>query len=122
MRRLLAATLGSVLVAGLLVGTTLAAKAVAPSCSFDPSVVPEGQGSLLTAINLPVGAEIRLSFNDLYPYGGWVEDDGTFQYPNAGPAPMTAYFWRRGHGKSLIKPGQQLNDYHVIAYCVLESS
>jgi hypothetical protein len=28
-----------------------------------------------------------------------------------------AFFWVRGHGKSLIKAGPQLNDYHLIAEC-----
>jgi hypothetical protein len=59
-----------------------------------------------------------------YPYSVTSEPypTGTTQWSADGTLAVetwatSAWFWVRGHGKSLIKAGPQLNDYHLIAEC-----
>jgi len=95
----------------VLAATLLAAKAPAPACSITPTADPAVW--TLTAWNLPTNDELGFS-PDLYPIMGVSAPTGTLTrdwwYPQV-------YVWERGGGKSLIKPGPGLNDYHVIAFC-----
>ena len=79
------------------------------SCRFE--------GGTLYAAGLSTTYPVGLTY-DPYPIGIGtgipVAPDGTFSHQYGW---ATAYFWVRGHGPSLIKPGPQLNDYHVIAMC-----
>ena len=99
-------------------GPVLAAASPNPTCTLTGSPV------VLSAINLPNDTLLGLT---LYPGepvnprpgGGFVTTDGTYTETLSMTPPITAYFWQRGHGPSLIKLGPQLNDYKVIAICAI---
>lgn len=103
--KLLAAALAAAVLLVLLYGYAHGARTQA-ACWF--------AGGWLYATGLPTTYPYSVTSSP-YPIGTtqW-STDGTY----AGPTWVTAaYFWVRGHGPSLIKPGRQLNDYHLIAEC-----
>ena len=101
----LAASIGLVLIVS---SPVVGGQRQEPSCSLTPT--------LLSAVDLPIDISFGFTFQP-YPSVGLRTQDGTFSREGTYIAPLTAYFWVRGHGPSLIKAGPQLNDYHVIAIC-----
>ena len=71
----------------------------------------------LYATGLPTTYPVGVTL-DPYPVGIGtgipVNPDGTWSREADW---ASAYFWVRGHGPSLRKPGPGLNDFHVIAEC-----
>lgn len=106
----------------VLAAPVAAAPAPAPACRFDPALISPGQTFVLSAENLPVSKPFAFTFEP-YPIGtSLLTADGTFSInltftPVEPVETLTAYFWVRGGGKSLIKSGPQLNDYRVVAMC-----
>jgi hypothetical protein len=110
MRRLgVAACLLSALLvlAGLYVAASaIAAKTSAATCWF--------ASGTLYAVGLPIDVAFSVT-SDAIPTGTTLYSaDGAFETPTWA---SRAYFWVRGHGPSLLKPGAGLNDYHLVAYC-----
>jgi hypothetical protein len=98
--------LGAVVLAAALASPVSAAPRPTPSCYITDGI--------LYAVNLPIDEPLAFT-NTLYPSGvGWRTQDGTATFP-VSVSPV--YIWQRGGGKSLLKAGPQLNDYHVIAVC-----
>jgi hypothetical protein len=90
----------------LLASLSLSAKPATASCWFE--------GNLLFADGLPIGVAFSITA-EFYPTGTTrYTADGTYSVPTWA---SDAYFWVRGHGPSLRKPGAQLNDYHLVAEC-----
>jgi hypothetical protein len=105
MKRIVAVALAlAVLV--LLYGSANAAKPTEASCWF--------ADGYLYATGLPTTYPYSIT-TEPYPTGttSW-SVDGTLAVQTWA---TDAYVWVRGHGKSLWKAGNQLNDYHVIAEC-----
>lgn len=101
-------------------GLANAAPRPTPSCSFTPSAIAAGEVTTLSAVDLPTDTRIGYSFRSYDPSVFWVVPEGAFSITGVWPLPhgeTTAYIWTRGRGKSLIKAGPGLNDYHVIAMC-----
>lgn len=102
------------LVAGMLGGLVVpvqAGRAPDPVCWFS------ADASTLYASGLPTNDTFSVTYSP-YPAGTHLTTtDGTFSTATDRTAPLTAYFWERGGGKSLMKVGAQLNDYHLIATC-----
>lgn len=104
-----------ILIIGLLFSLVAAKPLQAdPYCSLQDL----GAGNILVnAYNLPTDEPLTIT-TSLYPIGGGtIYPTGTFSLILYATPPVTVYIWERGGGKSLIKPGPGLNDYHVIAYC-----
>jgi len=103
--------------AGLIV-VVLAALALASPASArtEPVCWFTADPLTLNASGLPT-TPFGVSFDPFPMTSTLTSIDGTFSMPVYRTPPLTAYFWQRGHGPSLLKPGPGLNDYHVIALC-----
>ena len=75
------------------------------------------EGSVLKASGLP-DRPFAVTLSRV-PIGvSRTSEDGTFSLDIVGSQiGSTAYFWTRGGGGALFKPGPQYNDYHPIAVC-----
>jgi hypothetical protein len=90
----------------LLAFPLMAAKPTTAECWFSDG--------WLYASGLPTDRELSVT-SEFYPSGvSWKTPDGTFA---AQTSITSAYFWSRGGGPSLRKPGAQLNDYRLLAEC-----
>ena len=79
-----------------------------------------GDTYTLSAVNLPTGVDIAVTYTPYPVGGGFQTQDGTYSFTRSDfpiavtpPEAVTAYFWTRGKGKSLIKPGPQLGGFHI---------
>lgn len=94
----------------------MAARRPEAACSWTPGTVAPGETARLDAWNLP--DEWTLTWE---PYPRGVGDaPPTYSQEWTITEDRTAYFITRGGGKSLIKLGPQLSDYHVVAMCSVE--
>lgn len=119
MRRL-GALVGAVTLVAALVTTASAAPKPDTACWFMPNQIAAGGTWTMTAVNLP--DEYAATWG---PSFGWPLDPavsslpGTAIWVGIATNDAIAYIWQRGGGRSLIKAGPRLNDYHVIAMCSL---
>lgn len=91
------------LLALLLAFPLMAAKPTTAECWF--------ADGWLYATGLPTDRELAVT-SEFYPSGvSWTTPDGTFARETWA---TSAYFWSRGGGPSLRKPGAQLNDYRLL--------
>ena len=94
----------------------------APSCWWDPATVEINEPAMLRAQNLPTNDTFSFTFQPIPVGTTRTTSDGTFEW---GPISMseqttlTAYFWQRGGGKSLIELPAGYKDYKAIAICAL---
>lgn len=100
-------------------GPVSAAASPDPSCSWTPSSVASGEVSTATVINMPTDRLFTYTFSP-YPRGVTLSTtDGTYSVEWIVGETTTIYFWTRGGGGGLFKPGKQLNDYHPVAICTV---